>query len=443
MALTLNRRTLLRGAGGVAMGLPFLDVMRPRRASAADPIPPRRLLIWFWGMGTIQNQYQPSGGETDFKLSRILQPFEPVRQDIVILQGLATHGYGHWHTSANMTGWKPGANGDGKGFQGGGATVDQELAKRFMGKTRLSHLLLGVAVPRNNDKNTAVISWAGKSQGLLSENSPYATYERLFGSVEGGAGTAEELRILRARRRSVIDNALENARRLDKQLGGQDKQRLDAYFQGVREIERKLDAPEAPGGVLPRPNLGGTMLDFNAVKNVPELMKLHHALAVNALATDATRVVTIMTDAAGTGRNHGSFIPGTDGGWHGVSHEATAASIEKMAKINIWYNQQFVSLLQELKSTPDAKGTLLDNTLCWQMPEYGANVPDGETHQHWRLPYVLAGRCGGAIRTGRKLSYPNKTMNNHLLVSIMNAFGFPDQTFGDPQYKGGLKGLVG
>lgn len=438
---TLSRRFLLRGAGGVAIGLPFLDVMRPRRAEAVEP--PRRFLVWFFGMGTIENQWEPSGGEIDFRLSRILKPFEAVREEIVILKGLASHGYGHWHTSANMTGWKPGLNGDGKGFQGAGITIDQELARRWKDRTRLSHLQLGVAVPRNNDKNTSIISWAGKGQGLLPDNSPYATYERLFGAAEGGAATAEELRLLRARRRSVLDTALDNARRLERQLGAEDRPRLEGYFQGLREIERKLDAPEAPGGVCARPGLGGTMIDFNSSKNVPELMKLQHALAVAAFACDATRVITIQTDAAGTGRNHGPFIVGTDGGWHGVSHEATAGSIEKMVKINVWYNEQLVGLLQQLKATPDARGSLLDNTLVWQQPEYGANVPDSDTHQHQRMPYLLAGRCGGSIKTGRLLTYTGNLKNNHLLISILRAFGYPDETYGDPQYKGPLRGLGG
>jgi hypothetical protein len=185
------------------------------------------------------------------------------------------------------------------------------------------------------------------------------------------------------------------------------------------------------------------MIDFNSSRNVPDLMKLQHALAIAAFACDATRVITIQTDAAGTGRNHGPFIPGSDGGWHGVSHEATSASIEKMVKINLWYNEQLVSLIQQLKATPDARGSLLDNTLVWQQPEYGANVPDPDTHQHQRLPYVLAGRCGGAVKTGRFLSYAGNPRNNHLLVSILRAFGYPDETFGDPQVRGPLRGLVG
>jgi hypothetical protein len=444
---SLGRRTLLRGAGGVAVGLPFLDLMRPRRGDAAVEST-RRFLVWFWGMGTVANQWEPQGAELDWKLSRILMPFTPVKQDIVVVKGLAAPGgYGHWHTSANMTGWKPGKAGDGKGFDGAGTTVDQELAKRWKDKTRLGHLLLGVAVPRNNDKNTSIISWAAKGQGLLPENSPYATYERLFGAAEGGAATADELKLLRARRRSVLDSALDNARRLEKQLGAEDRTRLDAYFQGVREIERKLDAPAAtlPGGVCKRPDLaaGGAMIDFNSQKNVPQLMKLQHELAVAAFACDATRVISIQTDAAGTGRNHGPFLPGTDGGWHGISHEATAASIEKLVKINVWYNEQFVSLLQQMKAVNDGNGTLLDSALCWQMPEYGPNVPDGDTHQHQKLPYVLAGRCGGSVKTGRLLSFANKLPHNHLMIAIMRAFGFPDETFGDPQYKGALKGLVG
>lgn len=443
MTKTLHRRTLLRGAGGVAMALPFLHVMRGRRAFAAES--PKRLLTWFFGMGTIQSQWEPSGGETDFKLSRILQPMEPIKSDIVVLKNVDSHGYGHWHTSANMTGFKPKA-GAGE-FDGKGPTIDQELARRWKDKTPIGSLVLGVAVPKNSDKNWSIISWSGPKAGILPENNPYAVYERLFMAAPAG-GNAIDLAVLRARKRSVIDAARENANRLLARLGTEDKKRLEAYFTSVREIENKLDATkEAAGGTCKAPAAGTTMLDFNSAKNVPALLELQHSLTVAAFACDLTRVVTLMTDGAGTGRNHGPFVPGCDGGWHAVSHEANAGSIEKMVKIHSWYNQQFTSLVQKLKATPDVDGkTLLDNTLVWQQPEYGANVPDGETHQHQRMPYVIAGRAGGAIKTGRLLSFDRnkRPKNNLLLVSIMHAMGFKDvQTYGDPALGSGpLPGLV-
>src|SRR6185436_14753552 len=83
----MNRRTFLRGAGGVAIGLPFLEIMNPRHARAA--LAPKRFVVFNTSSGTIPNAWlPPSGGETDFTLGRILSPLQPFRDKLVLLDGL-------------------------------------------------------------------------------------------------------------------------------------------------------------------------------------------------------------------------------------------------------------------------------------------------------------------------------------------------------------------
>lgn len=45
-------------------------------------------------------------------------------------------------------------------------------------------------------------------------------------------------------RRSILDNAREGARDLQRQLGSADKAKLDEYFQGIRDIETRLARDE-------------------------------------------------------------------------------------------------------------------------------------------------------------------------------------------------------
>ena len=48
---------------------------------------------------------------------------------------------------------------------------------------------------------------------------------------------------------------------------------------------------------------------------------------------------------------------------------------------------------------------------------------------------MLAGSAGGALRTGRYLSYEGQGLpHNNLLVSILNAMGVPDAKFGKPDW---------
>jgi hypothetical protein len=103
-----------------------------------------------------------------------------------------------------------------------------------------------------------------------------------------------------------------------------------------------------------------------------------------------------------------------------------------LTKINIWFSEQFAYLLTKLASIKEGTGTMLDNTLVFWCNE----LSRGNSHSHPDMPYLLAGRAGGALRTGRFLSYPrtSNVPHNNLLVSIMNAMGPPDQTIGNPAY---------
>src|SRR5262245_51047865 len=99
----MSRRTVLRGAGGVALALPWLE------AQAAAP--PRRLITFFSPNGTIRPTWLPTGTETDFVLSPILKPLEPYQKDIVVIDGLdngaVRTGTGDGHQKGmggNMTG---------------------------------------------------------------------------------------------------------------------------------------------------------------------------------------------------------------------------------------------------------------------------------------------------------------------------------------------------
>jgi hypothetical protein len=81
---------------------------------------------------------------------------------------------------------------------------------------------------------------------------------------------------------------------------------------------------------------------------------------------------------------------------------------------------------------------MLDNTLILWCNE----LSRGNAHSHPKMPYVLAGRAGGRLRTGRFLTY-NKVPHNNLLVSILNAFDVPATSFGKPGVAtGALAGLL-
>ncbi len=68
--------------------------------------------------------------------------------------------------------------------------------------------------------------------------------------------------------------------------------------------------------------------------------------------------------------------------------------IEKVAKIDLWYAQNFAKFLQKLKDTKDVDGnSILHNSMI----VYGGGNSDGNQHTHTNLPIVLAGGGGGTL----------------------------------------------
>jgi hypothetical protein len=60
------------------------------------------------------------------------------------------------------------------------------------------------------------------------------------------------------------------------------------------------------------------------------------------------------------------------------------------------------------------------------------------------LPMLLCGSAGGYFKTGQAVTMPSGTPHNRLLISLCNAMGMPDTTFGNPKFctDGALKELL-
>ena len=81
---------------------------------------------------------------------------------------------------------------------------------------------------------------------------------------------------------------------------------------------------------------------------------------------------------------------------------------------------------------PEGDGTLLDNTaVIWAHEQSNAG-----THQRTDHPYVIAGSCGGAFKTGRAIHFGGAA-HSGLLIALANAMGVPTDSFGDPQFSNG------
>ncbi|MGB1708825.1 MAG: hypothetical protein ACPHF4_13425, partial [Rubripirellula sp.] len=75
-------------------------------------------------------------------------------------------------------------------------------------------------------------------------------------------------------------------------------------------------------------------------------------------------------------------------------------------------------------------GTMLDHTTIIWTNELGK----GNSHTRNSIPFVMVGG-GLGFKTGRALNFGNQP-HNRLLLSITEAMGHAEKTFGNPDYCG-------
>jgi hypothetical protein len=307
-------------------------------------------------------------------------------------------------------------------YWGGGISVDQRVAQEIGGATRFPSLELGV----EPDPATVAsrMSYLGPAQPVPPEPDPTRVFRRLF----DGATAAE-----RDQRKSVLDVVKDDYAALAPRLGAADRRKIEAHLDAVRAAEKSALA--APPIACSAPSIGR-----DDVRDVPAVGKDQMDMLVRALACDLTRVVTLQWSQA-VSMTRMTWL-GITTAHHDLSHMSLAdpSVRDALARINRWYAAQFAYLLAAMKAVPEGAGTLLDHSLVVWCNELSL----GQVHSRRGLPYVLAGACGGALKTGRFLRYgPPAPPHNDLLISICHAMGVNVATFGNPAYcHGPLPGLL-
>ncbi len=438
MAREITRRTVLRGLG-TAMALPALDAMVPRGAFANGDAakPPMRLAVMFFPNGVNVSKWTPRETGASYSLPPTLEPLQNVRDEINVFTGL-THdkarangdGAGdHARSAATFLTGSQAKKTDGKEIRAG-ISLDQLIAEKVGQTTRLPSLEIGCdkgAMAGNCDSGyscaySSTIVWKSSTQPIPKEVNPRLIFERLFGDpnkVAEERGRAKALLY----KKSVLDLVLEDAKKLNGDLGGADRRKVEEYLDSVRSIEKQIQVAERdPSRRLP-PELevpDGVPGEF------PKYVRLMTDLMVAALQTNTTRVATFMLANEGSNRTF-PFIDVRDG-HHSISHHAgNQEKLEKIAKIDRFYVGQFAYLVEKLRSIKEGDGTLLDSTMAL----YGNSIGDGNRHNHDELPVLFAGRAQGTVQTGRHVRHPRNTPLCNLYLSILDRMGLKEEKFGD------------
>ena len=430
----LPRRTFLRGVG-TTLALPLLDAMVPAlsamRKTAAKPTP--RLGFFFVPNGVYPPHWRPTGDETKFELSRILQPMAPFKDQVVVVTGLsnaqadAVDVGGANHTrchAAWLSGSRPRRT-EGADIELG-TTIDQIAAPQIGKDTQLLSLELAlepnyIVANCEGGYSCAYVnstSWRSPTTPLPMENNPRAVFERLFGEGYSGRARREQLRL----NRSILDSVTADVAQLRQVLGPSDRATVTQYLDAIREVEARIQRSER----LSESSDTAIGAPVGIPASFEEHAKLMFDLQFLAYRADITRVVTFQIGREQSARSYPQI--GVDVSHHDASHWGRSPEMTDVnSKINAYHVELLAHLVEKMRATPDGDGSLMDHAIFL----YGSGMGDGNEHIPHDLPVLLVGGGCGQLKGDRFLNCPMDTPMMNLGVSLVQKMGGVVDKIGD------------
>jgi hypothetical protein len=452
----IDRRSFVRGVGGILVGLPALDVFRlvtraapaPRKIYAAFMLQQNGAIqgrgddpdmFWPRAMGAIDAAAM-AGADAD----RTTSELRDYASKLSFVRGL------DFHYSDNHDGGPVAA---GTGAPIVGQETDQLPIHESIDFFIASKLTPGVEpltlyAGRKGTFRDDAYSFGPGGVLRIGDNNPWNVYQRLIGL--SGVDPMVVNRIA-ARRMSVNDLVREDLQQLlaRDDLSKDDRDRLDLHFTSIRDMEMNMGQMVAPA------------LDAAAIEavdgahtengNMEAVVRMQLDLIAFAFASDRARTATLQVGGC---NDHTRYV--IDGveqpPFHFISHrvmsdggdgEAIPNAVELHHQIDRIHARYFKHLLDRLAaySLPEG-GSLLDSSVnLWVN-----SVSDGPPHSGDDVPHVLAGGAGGFLRTGQHLRTEGYT--SRILNTIISATGVRKDNgdlvddFNDPEGTGVISELI-
>jgi len=438
---TIDRRTCLKGVGA-ALALPLLDVMGWAEASEKKAFkPPVRLGFMYMPHGVIMEQFWPSDAES-FLTSPppALKSLRPVLDQCLLMKGISGVPNGPYRGAPHaleLSTWLTASlpDPDKRDEISIAISADQIAANSLGAFTALPSLELAT-MPQTWKENQAGLneayyshcSFRSPTQAVPAETNPRNVLNRLFNKKEQGSGrTSTGMSSLD---RNMLDLVLGGARDLRRTLSLTDQRKLDEYLDSVRSVERRIAAIELRQKEAALEKAGVRSSRRHESVSPPieikipegdrrsEYMRVMCDLNVLAFQTDTTRVCTYI----GSTPNGVSYpeLGFNDQHHSQTHHNDQPKKVRKVAAITKFNIEQFAYMVKKMHNSREGDGTLLDN--CIMM--WGSGLEDGNKHTRENLPFILAGRGGGSINTGRFL--PDvKGNQGDLLTTLLTCAGIP------------------
>jgi hypothetical protein len=409
----LSRRTVLRGLG-ISLGLPVLESMTPAFAAVPETRQAKRFVGISLALGLHNPHLVPETAGRDYKPSQYLQSLQDIRQDFTVISGSSHPGVSGGHTAeGSIFSACPNQRG---ATSRNTISLDQLMAKHLGHETRFPSLVL-------NTNSQSSPAYTENGAMIPAENNAMKLFAKLF--VNDNAAEQDRQTELIRRGRSVMDVVGAEAKTLMREVGAGDRDKLDAWFTSVRDLEQRLVANEE-WIRKPKPKVNAKAPAQIPRDNEVAVERIYLDIIHLALATDSTRFVTLhVTGNAVTG------LDGVDESYHGLSHHGmNEEKLRQLAIVEQGMINEWGGFLRRLKAD-----SMLDETMVLMT----SNLGNASSHDNKNMPVLFA---GGGFKHGQHLAFDQK--NNYplpnLYLSTLHRLGLQEEAFATST--GGMDGLT-
>ena len=420
--MNINRRTFLRGAGGVALSLPVLDCM------ASDPASemPKRLLALYVGHGFALRgdwSWYPKVVDGQMRFGKSMEAFNPLAKHVTIVKGLehphCVSAGGHSTADSFLTGSNPAAAVK-------SPSLDQIAAMTHGHKTRYPSLVLGNEGGLGGEGRSNTLSYNQFGRGVPSSNNLRGLYDAMF-NADPDLQKKQHRRLAKDKRR--VDRVLASYREMKRKLGRDDSQKLEHYLQALRDVEKEIERMER-WTATPKPKVPTDELALNAsVQDPAAFIRTMYNLIYLAFKTDSTRYATYMLQSMNSGKwDNVPIALGLGVTHHQLAHNAVqgGVKVDNLGKYDKFQGDLLAEFITKLADTPEPGGSMLDNTIVI----YGSS--NSQTHVNTDYPMMLVGGGNLGLKHGtfHQLGATTPPLSN-MYLSLLNALDVPATQFSD------------
>jgi hypothetical protein len=428
----MHRRSFVQrlglGVGATVLGPLVSGLVREAQGQVTKR---RRLLMLLDGNGfDYKRCFVPSGLDAQangnayfetksFSLPPAMAALAPYRNRMLAIGGAANQ-QGPGFSSGHMKGFLATTCVPLLGSAPGGPSIDAVIGRALIAQNPYATVNLGAG-----PYTPGMVFSTAPGQSVRSITSPAQAVSSLFAPLSGDAGAAALLN----KRRRLVDLLSQDIKRVQANLAGREKLKLDQYLSALEDIGTRVSKLEGiKGCTAPTPGAGD---------GLEATLAAHVDIAAAALICGLTQVATVAS--AGTGNTWPTLTGTRDS--HDMGHDNTATGVGQRAKIHNYHAELITRFCKRLETVSEGNGTTFDNTIAF----WTNHNAEGHHSKGNHYPLVIVGTGGAFIKAdGRFIKFAARGQSGfHSLgdvyCTIAHAMGAPNDTFG----KGGNEPVTG